>query len=201
MASLGAQLWVNGPAAVQVGTGSAGALQHLGFTENGVRISFDAKFEDIHTDISGPMIPHDVQMMGEQAYITLDMNKFDEVVLEHLMVRMATATYIAAYSSLPGRPGSKAIGTLMQTESAVVRLLINAPYASKAVFFNSSTGDEMPLAYNFPTCYPMDAIDLDPVGLRVKKVRIIMRAVPAWDPPNYAYTLYNGTATGQATVT
>jgi hypothetical protein len=61
---------INGPALVYTGTGSAGALELLGYTVDGVDISISKNVAEIITDLFGPMTPQDFQDMGEVASIT-----------------------------------------------------------------------------------------------------------------------------------
>lgn len=179
--------FVNGPCAVQVGTGASFALEHLGFTKGGVRVSLDGKFEDVHSDYSGPMLPADEQFFGEEAYIRLELNRYNEAIYVKLAARLNGAT--------EGTPGANSIGTLLQAESKHIgRCLLLSPYQAKTAYTT------MPAGYNFLRVYAHAAIDLDPLGTKVKEVTIILRAMPIWDLATYTYTLYNHTITGAAAI-
>ncbi|VTS00758.1 unnamed protein product [Gemmata massiliana] len=77
---------VNGAARVQVGTGSAGALELLGYTDRGVQIDIQELTKDIITDISGEA-PQDVQSMGMMARIVANLIAMDRTVFKKLQGR------------------------------------------------------------------------------------------------------------------
>lgn len=71
---------VNGTALVSVGTGAAGALETLGYTQDGVDIEITELTEDIITDVMG-RAPQDVQSMGMTARIVVSLIAMDRTVL------------------------------------------------------------------------------------------------------------------------
>ncbi|MBP3954965.1 hypothetical protein J8F10_37400 [Gemmata sp. G18] len=77
---------VNGAARVQVGTGSAGALELLGYTDRGVQIDITELKKDIVTDISGEA-PQDVQDMSMTARIVVNLIAMDRAVFKKLQGR------------------------------------------------------------------------------------------------------------------
>lgn len=77
---------VNGSALVYVGTGSGGALELLGYTDNGVDIQINYNRAEIFTDIYGPMTPHDFQDMGMTARIVVPLIAMDRSVLTKWLV-------------------------------------------------------------------------------------------------------------------
>jgi len=79
--------WVTGPSLVYVGTGSAGALELLGFTENGADIEVTKHYADVLTDIFGPLTPQDIQDFGEVAQVTAPLIAVDRTVLNKAMNR------------------------------------------------------------------------------------------------------------------
>ena len=91
---------INGPALVNVGTGSAGALELLGYTDHGVRIRIIENYSDIITDIMGPMTPQDVQNMSFVANISCPLIAMDRTVMAKLQGRGDRTT--AGLSSSPG---------------------------------------------------------------------------------------------------
>lgn len=77
---------VNGPARVHVGTGTAGALEPLGFTDRGVQIDITELTRDIITDLCGEA-PQDAQSMGMTARIVVPLIVLDKSVFKKLMGR------------------------------------------------------------------------------------------------------------------
>lgn len=83
---------VNGTAEIKTGTGSAGALELLGHTINGVEIDVTPVVRPIYTDAAGgdDGIPATERKAGEIAVIHADLIVYDEAVL--LKVRKGTET-------------------------------------------------------------------------------------------------------------
>src|SRR5690348_5025129 len=71
---------VNGPALVYTGTGSAGALELLGYTVDGVDIDIVENTSPIMTDLFGPETPQDFQAMGMVARIVCSLIAIDRTV-------------------------------------------------------------------------------------------------------------------------
>lgn len=78
---------VNGTAFVYVGTGSAGALELLGYTEAGVDKDIKENKREIMTDLFGDMTPQDFQDMGIVARIVAPMIAMDRAVMAKIMNR------------------------------------------------------------------------------------------------------------------
>lgn len=192
MSATVAQTYVHGPAEIHLGDqGASGSLTFVGWSEAGVRITFDGAFEDVPSDISGTRIPFDVQAMAQQAFISADINIYKETVLNEAINRLndnAAAGFLASGS----------VGTMLRLEDMAFRLLIYSPYrVSKSTVYSDMNH------YNFWTAYLMDAVDVE-VGTRYKRVRCIFRAIPWWndngaDP--YRAVLWDETITGRSTPT
>ena len=116
---MAAAIQVAGLATITVDTGSAHALETLGYTQNGASVRFNGFFLDVHTDENGgdDGPPTDVQYLGETADITLDFTKFDTTVADKIRPRI--------YGGSAGTVGS--VGTLMSGSSSTYRLCINSP--------------------------------------------------------------------------
>lgn len=113
---------VFGTVYVKTGTGSADALEDVGFSVNGVTITAEAFFEDIKGDENGgdggP--PIEIQYFGEMHRVRIELNKWDSTVVGHLQ-RLKGGT--------AGTPG--AVGTLVFAGSKHFRLLLdNAAHAA-----------------------------------------------------------------------
>ena len=83
---------VNGAALVYVGTGTLGALQLLGFTDQGVDVEIMENKAEIFTDIFGPMTPHDFQDMGMVARIVCPLIAMDRTVMNTVLGRSNQTT-------------------------------------------------------------------------------------------------------------
>lgn len=199
------QTYVNGPAELHVGTSgqpSPNDLEFLGWSESGVRISFDGGFEDVPSDRAGSRMPFDVQYMGMQAFISADVNLYNEGIYRKITGRAnitgsdGSETGIAAAE---GRTHRYSIGFLMNQErsagaSGMFRFLVVGPYgrgvANKPAFATQDT------CYNFYNAYLADAVDME-LGSRYKRIRMTFRAITVIDP-SYDGQLYDHNITGRA---
>lgn len=78
---------MNGAAFVYVGTGSALALELLGYTEAGVNMDIKENKAEIMTDLMGSMTPQDFQDMGMIANLETPLIALDSYVLSKVMGR------------------------------------------------------------------------------------------------------------------
>lgn len=171
---------VTGPTQIFVATGASNALQFLGWSESGVEIELNGEFEDVICDIGGPRLPTDVQWMGIDAHITADIVKYDEAVLTALLAR----SYL---NTSTGSLGQYDMGTLMVSQAATQRLLLNCPYSTKF--------SDMVAAYNFVATYLEGATRIS-TGTKVKKARCVWRAIPSFAQTGGTATLWNASTTG-----
>jgi hypothetical protein len=190
------QLYTPGPTYLQVGLGASAALLHLGWTERGVRITFDGAFEDVITDVSGTRIPFDVLDEAEQAFVTADLVLYDEAVLNTVNARRG---FIAGASSpdTEGTIATTAVGSLMRFEGFMYRLLVFCPYSQKTAY---NTGTGMRPGYNFLSAY-LDAAREIELSSRVKIQRCIFRAIPNWSQTAGGGTLFNFTVSDRVSPT
>lgn len=79
--------WAPGAALIYTGTGGGGALELLGFTENGADVEITKHYADILTDIFGPLTPQEIQDFGEVAQVTVPLIAVDRTVLNKAMNR------------------------------------------------------------------------------------------------------------------
>lgn len=78
---------VNGTSFVYVGTGSAGALELLGYTVEGADMNVEEHKGEIFTDLFGPRTPQDFQDFGMTARIIAPFIAVDRTVLAKIMSR------------------------------------------------------------------------------------------------------------------
>lgn len=185
---MGAGVKVSGPTAWYVGTGSAGALQFLGYCEGEANIALEGEFEDVFADFGGGRVPIDSTYQGEQAYISGTFSYYDEAVMELLLKRTAHV----AHTNSPGTVPHGTIGTLMISEGAAVQLVITSPYASKTVM----TSQGLVPGYNFSAAWIPSSVSVG-LSTSVKKPRVSFRAIPRWttsgSPLVYGGVLYTHT--------
>lgn len=78
---------VNGTALVYVGTGGAGALELLGYTDFGVDMAVNENKGEIITDLFGPMTPQDFQDFGMTGRISVPLIALDSTVQNKIIDR------------------------------------------------------------------------------------------------------------------
>lgn len=140
-----------GAALVSVGTGSAGALETLGYTRQGVDVRSQAFFVDVPGDENGgdQGPPIEIQYMGEIARIRLELTKWDDAIAAKIRTRL-----LGGAEGTPGTPG-----TFMFGDSKTVRVTI------------SSINNDM----NFPRCFIRDAWEIN-VGTRYSTLVVELEA-------------------------
>ena len=72
---------VTGPGLVKVGTGTAAALELLGYTEDGARIEITSFKGELKTDVGGRMAPAELYEMGEIAWVRIKLTAYDSAIL------------------------------------------------------------------------------------------------------------------------
>lgn len=121
---------VFGAADIQVGTGGAGALESLGFTEDGGDITITMHERPIMSDPGGTELPAETQHMGEDAIIRLRMPVVDQAILDKVLIKIAGD----ATSPAPGEQATA--GRLHGTSGDAVRLALVPPSGSSEAPWN-----------------------------------------------------------------
>lgn len=180
---MGRQFFVSGPTSISVGTGVAGALEFLGFSEGGISVEFNAEFDDVLCDIGGGKLPTDVIFQGMDAFIRAEVSNYDETVMTSLLARV--------FSGGSGSIPAGTMGSLMNAQSQSQRLLLMSPYSSLTAF------STMIPAYNFLSTYLVGSASVE-LGTKVKKWRLVWRAIPIWTVSAglSSGTLWNESVTG-----
>lgn len=182
---MAAQIYVAGPCEIHVGVGAAGALVFLGWSESGVRVSIQPAWDDVPSDVAGSRLPHDVQYQGEQAFISYDLKVWSESVYAQLAAR---------FNPFTGTRGTDPVGArggLMVQEGAAHRLLVYSPYAA----LKASQATQK--SYNFFASWLAGPDDLEPLGTRGKKIRVVHRAIGYYDPATGGWPLYDHNTAGK----
>jgi hypothetical protein len=123
---------VTGTCLVTTGTGSSGASETCGYTESGVDVDYQEFKEPIHTDVSGPNVPHDHQDMGMVATITIPFANVDRTVFQKLFNRGDRTTLGKANTPGLVLGGGAAIGA---AGNYYFKLGLAAPFDTPWTFF------------------------------------------------------------------
>jgi hypothetical protein len=180
---------VAGPAEIHVGTGAGGGLAFLGYSEAGVRVSNRAHYEDVKSDVLGPMSPTEIQQMGAELWVSFDLRISNEAVWQSIASRANNRLQAVAEGFYP----NGVIGALVGAEGLAYRLLVFKPYASKAIF----TAAGVRPCFNSPFAYLAGPDDIDPIGVRAQKIRVVFRSILQRNPATGDCVLYNSDASGK----
>jgi hypothetical protein len=143
---------VAGPCEVWVDTGTARALEFLGWSLSGVTIEEVAYHAPIHSDENGGPLgpPVDYQLFGHQHRIAMELSKFQDLVLARLDPRYHPDT----------AAGNVGVGMLLGCATATFRLLLKAPNFVR----------------NYLAAVILDPIELSPVGSQATRARVTFTA-------------------------
>lgn len=116
-----------GDALIYVGTGSAGALELLGYTEQGVDLDITENKDEIMTDLMGSKTPQDFQDMGMIARAVMPLIALDTAVLDKVIGRSDRTAFGQVGS--PGLPLATAgYAFTMAIQSGISSLLYSRPW-------------------------------------------------------------------------
>jgi|SRR5581483_8015192 len=174
-------IFVPGAAEIHCGVGNSGALQFAGWSEAGVRISVQSFWEDVKSDLGGPMRATDVQRMGCQAFISLD-----------LKIINWDTWFLIAGGGNDGIAAAGDTGTLMVGEDIAYRILVYRPKSQTKR--NKALG--MIPAYNFFAGWLAGPDDIDN-SMRAMKQRCVFRAIETVDVATQQWSLYDHTFAGK----
>jgi hypothetical protein len=173
-------LHVNGYASCFVGTQDAAqvnGLVELGWTVDGVDLSFIAAHEDVFTDRLGGHIPEDVQNFGEEARITLNLIKYDLAVLRRILTREYNTGTLGITPNEPSLAGD-----LMVQCGKMFSLYVKRQYGGTSGDcknpgdYGMSSGSPEG-GWLFPRCFVVDERSVK-VGTKVTRHNIVIRALP-----------------------
>jgi hypothetical protein len=179
---------VAGPAQIHVGTGPGATMLFLGWSVAGVRVSNRPFYEDLKSDVLGPMSPSEEQLFGAELYVSFDLMISNEAVWTTIASRAQSRIQNVVEGFYPN--GS--LGALVNAEQLAYRLCVFKPYASKALFLAAGAR----AAFNGPQSYLCGPDDIDPLGLKAEKKRVIFRSTLQRNPLTGDCTLYDQNVTG-----
>lgn len=188
-----ANLYVTGPAHIFVqlpGIAGPQAYSYLGTAERYPKISIRPANEPVFNDIGGK-VPFDMAHMGEEAFVSADISRWNEPVYAALAARPRPG------SGTRGVNVAGDIGTLYVTEGFAYSLAVLFPYAAKLVY--AAAG--MPAGYRFLSSYLVGPDELEPLGTTPRKIRLMWHCLRTYDPSTGSLFLYDHDMTGPLSTT
>jgi hypothetical protein len=119
--------------------------------------------------------------MGEQAYASMTLNKYNQTVLDKIAKRRVGAGVTA------GAVEANGLGSLMIAQGYYFPMLYLNPY--RALTFQNTT---VTPCYQFGVSWLHDDYTV-PQSVRLKRPRIVIRHIPLWNSINLTATLYSNT--------
>lgn len=160
---MSAFIHVFGTANIYTGTGSVGALEQLGVSQDGVKITLDTHFDPVHTDHYGKMTPYDYQYLLQEATITCELIWYDAAVFAKFISGVPNEPIAAA-----GVFGSA--GDLVIQNSLYARLLIKSTPTSTGL-------TSVETCYNFPRAILVDQSSVK-VGVEKNVWNLTFKGLP-----------------------
>jgi hypothetical protein len=108
--------------------GGGGTPFFLGWGQRGPRISVRRGWEPVWCDLSGTQIPFDLMYEGQEAYVTIELSKYNEAVLETLQAMPLPG--VGAVGTAPFNDAAGERGTMMLTENVNPTLWLRFPFSA-----------------------------------------------------------------------
>ena len=177
------QIWTTGPAPIATGTGASGAMEFLGFSENGFTVRESAFFRPIHDDARGPEMAADQMALGKAVVISGQVITYDMAVLGRVKAR-----YLVSGGS-PGAIVAGELGALLKLEGLTMNVMIKFPYASKSQMSGMDSG------IRIIGGYVMGDIGT-PTGVKAMTVNLTFAAIINFNTTNNTGTLFDNDVSG-----
>lgn len=179
------QLYVPGPSKWFVAfrdpvSGVLGSWNLLGYTEQGSNISMMQYFGDVQAEYAGAM-PADVQRLGEGAFASVAIVKYQEEVVQALLAQRSGAITNATYGIVSS---PMVLGDLMIQDNRSIAVSIVSMYASKTGNRNRITA-----AHTFWWSWIHDNYDFT-LNVRPKTPRMVFRAISNVDECAMQYSFW-----------
>lgn len=171
-----AQPYVTGPAHMYVQSG--GSPVYLGTAERTPRIEVRPGQIPVMNDIGGPVVPFDMMYSGEEAFISADLTRWNNSVLQTILGRPIVG-------SPPGADSFGSIGTIISYEGMGFVFYIVFPYSSKPAYSTQEAG------YRFFSCYVIGPDDHYSLGTNPRKIHLAIHALRVYDPASQSLSLFD----------
>lgn len=155
-------------------------IRYLGTGVVGVETEIRSEWEPIKSDSAGN-VPDDMAFAGEQAYIHLELSRWNEATLQEAQSRPYTS------STISGSVGKRDIGRLLIRE----RLGLTLYLAYRRRNTPSMIEGQMGAGWRFPFNTYMLGPDIRKVGTRMNSVSLLFHAIPFYSSKYRQRVLYD----------
>lgn len=177
--------YVTGPIPIFVAfrvNGQLGAPELLGTGETATEPDIRAQWDGVMNDITGTKLPYDVAYEGEEAFFSVQLTRWDDLVRKKLAARPFRQGSVAGVNAVrqagPGNTyGDR--GSLMITEGLAVACWLPFLYAKKPVY----SAANLIRGYRFPYCWT-EGPETWRGGTRAARVALTFHAIAGFESNN-----------------
>jgi len=182
--------FVHGPVHVFAALGPSSSATYLGTGERAPRVSIRREWEPLFNDIGGTRIPFDYAFQGEEAFVTIQLTRWNQSTLTALKDVIGNAQG----RIVPGTTADGDIGSLMATENLGRTLWVQYAYGAGQLAPHAAMSDMVP-GYRFP-CAFLQGPDDSEGGTDPAKELVTFHAIRQYNPSTRKFTLFDYVLTG-----
>lgn len=146
--------------------------EYLGTAEFSPRIQIDKVWIPLFNDLGGPAVPFDLSYAGKQAFLAVDLTRWNSGVLQR--IDNAPTFFLPLATPGAGTDDLDNVGTLVNTEGFNMTVWAVFPYKKFPAY------DTMLSGYRFPFTVGIQS-DLNRLGTQPKRIHVNMHAIRAFD--------------------
>jgi hypothetical protein len=163
--------------------GNRGQRLFLGTCEVTPQQEIQRETDVVFNDLSGK-VPLDILFLGEHAFITMDLTRWNEPVYAILAAQPTNLALI----NVRGFYGVQDMGAMYMHEGWGIELLL---VFSRAVPGSIYAANGMPPCYRFPMSVFTGPDRHHQMGSRAKKLHLTFHAIPLWNYTTRGFLLYD----------
>ena len=155
--------------------------EYLGTCEFSPRVQIDKVWVPLFNDLGGPAVPFDLSYAGKQAFIALDLTRWNDEVVRRFDAAPLFEQDIPDDLSY--------VGTLVDTEGYGLTVWCVFPYAKLPAYGTMKSGYRFPMVVGLQT-------DHNRIGTQPRRIHVNMHAIRHFDAAKKKFTLadYDTTA-------
>lgn len=171
------QIYTTGPVNLYAGLGPAAAPVFLGWSGGqGARIKKRRFWQNVHTDVSGPQLPHDKAYLGELHSINIKLGRWNESVLRIIQDAPGARS---ALNNLRGFTLPTDLGGLAITQALAWPMWLQFSYGGGNVPAFNAVPNQMGAGYHYFACILADEDDQG--GVTPRGIQLSIETLPVFN--------------------